>query len=244
MRIKDILYVEVLAIRSSRIFQDYAKICARCRTERQKYKEKDQKYPGQGFSELFTGFGTYNENIDVLLILDAHGGGRKWFKKKPPLEETACELEKYYCTEPLQTFHQMKIRGILSELDDTGASWFITDLVKCFVYNNPLNREIAEKNCFNSYLKKQICYLKPRSVVMFGNRVINIIEKGILIPNRINIQIGKLSKIHGKKSMGEIKIDNTIFSSEFIYSIFPSQWTADIWIKYNAKEKLLNSIKY
>jgi len=79
---------------------------------------------------------------------------------------------------------------------------------------------------------------------MFGKRVIKIIENEIMIPGKINIQKGKLSEKHGKKLIGEINVDNIIFSSEFIYSIFPSQWTADLWIKYNAKEKLLDTLNY
>ena len=176
------------------------------------------------------------------MILDAHGGGREWPKKKPSLEDSAHELEKYYRTDPLQKFHQKEIREFLSELDNRGISWFITDLVKCFVFNSPWNREIAEKNCFNNYLRKQICDLKPRYIIMFGKNVIKIIEKEILISNRIITQTGILSKKHGKKSIGNVKIDKVIFPSEFIYSLFPSQWTADAWIEYNAKEKLLNAL--
>lgn len=221
------------------IFLNRDNLCIACREKRIEFAKDDKKWDKdgekRGYSDFLGGFGEEKKGVDVFIILDSHGGGRKWPEIKPSLEEMNEKLKIYYLKEDPNSFHQMEMRKIIQELEQKKISWYVSDLVKCFVKNKKIknpdkdNRKIAEDHCFDNYLKKQILLLQPKIILMLGGKVIRIIERNILQKNKIK---------HGNYLLGK----NEFISTHFLYSLFPAQWTADIWIKHGGSLPLLNSI--
>ncbi len=118
------------------------------------------------------------------------------------------------------TFYQYYMSKLLNNLGN--INWFVTDFAKCYTSNDKFR--IASKYC-NKYLKKQIDYLKPKIVVLFGGDVINNFRK--YFDKTIDKQI-KITDAHGK-------LINKKTDYQIIASIFPSQSSANKWMQYEIK---------
>jgi uracil-DNA glycosylase family 4 len=169
------------------------------------------------------------------MILDSPAG-REW-ESGVSLGEASKQLRGYYLCDPPNSFHQMELRKILKWLDDRNLRWYVTDLVKCYVHNDTNNREKAEEECY-AFLSKQIAQLRPRKVVMFGKTVLDMLDRKGLTHFDREGRKQRSSSIHGKVFEGS----GMLGGATTIFSIFPSQWTADVWILMNALETLKREI--
>jgi hypothetical protein len=213
----------ILASEPSRgLFAKFNKrpFCRECQSERSKFSEKDRK--GTPFySNLLLGFSSKNIMVplDVLIVGEAHGGGRKedFREKQKELFTEIHQIAKYYRELPDKTFHQQQLRILLENLDQAGVTWVFTDLIKCFVWHRHdevndldgrMNWETAIKHC-RTYLEEQIALLRPRKILGLGGTV----------SQYFNIDEPQ----HGGIYTIRIK------SCSYIHSLFPSRWTADQW---------------
>jgi hypothetical protein len=199
--------------------------CENCRDkpERSKFKPNEQK--NNSYSNLIPGFSScdirkLSPPIDVLIVGETHGGGREEdFREQKDLDYEVKYISDYYLREELVKFHQQQMRELFHKLDELNKSWFFTDLVKCFVWKkDKTNIKIAIDNC-SKYLDKQISSLEPEKILVLGRMVA---EKYFGLKTK--------SSKHGK---------NYIFKFEeklipIVWSRFPSQITADRWIKEKA----------
>jgi hypothetical protein len=201
-------------------------LCSQCHEERSEFKERD--YKGQNcYSNLLPGFSSEKLTvpIDILVIAEAHGGGRKTdFRKQVNLKEEMDNIGDYYLKKEIEKFHQSEMRKLFNILKNANKTWVFTDLIKCFVWqgdDNELhgkkNREIAIEYC-RKYLDEQIKITKPKIFLALGNTVLS--------------KYFKLPKLnHGDKQ--------PINGSSLIFSIFPSRNTADLWVKYGGWNKIV-----
>lgn len=213
----------ILAEPSRRLFKKFNNerpFCDECKSERTKFSDKDRK--GTPFySNFLLGFSSKNTivPIDVLIVGEAHGGGRKedFREKQEELYTEIHQIAKYYRELPDKTFHQQQVRILLENLDRAGVSWVFTDLIKCFVWrgldkDNDLdgrtNWNVAIKHC-RKYLEGQIALLQPKKILGLGGTVTQ------------DFNIDKPE--HG--GIYTIKVSNC----SYIHSLFPSRWTADQW---------------
>jgi hypothetical protein len=160
-------------------------------------KGNDRKYYRKGIdrrSDMLVGI--YSKDckppIDVLLVTFGHGGG-PWKKKPLKFEEMKKEIETHYHDKEkyIETFHQFAIRELLEKLDKNDASWYLTDLIKCYVHTHNKkgerkgdeNKKRAIENCKN-YLEKQVMRLKPKVTVLFGGDVQRGIFEQVLKPKK------------------------------------------------------------
>lgn len=173
------------------------KLCEECRQSRRKFqyrktessvlrplKGNDRKYYFHGIrrcSDLLVGI--YSESckppVDVLLVTFGHGGG-PWKEEPLSFGDMKTEIEKHYRNKGkyIETFHQFAIREVLDRLDKSSVSWYLTDLIKCYVHTHNKkgrkNKSKAIEYCKN-YFEKQVNVLKPKVIVLFGGDV----QKGI-----------------------------------------------------------------
>lgn len=211
-------------------------LCNQCHRERLKFSIKDKKN-NNSYSNLLPGFSSEKIKfpLDLLIVAQAHGGGRKEdFRNQVDLEAEIVNLAEYYLIKPIKKYHQQEMRYFLSYLNNKRINWVFTDLIKCFVWRgydekNNLdgseNVRIAIKNC-SLYLKRQIKVLRPPKVLVLGKTVaIEYFE----LPNKLE---------HGNIYTGSIG------DHEFpiVYSIFPSQFTADLWVEHGGWRKIFNNI--
>jgi hypothetical protein len=201
-------------------------LCGVCREKRAIFYDKDQK--SDSFSNLLPGFSssTVNLPLDVLIVAEAHGGGRiKDFRQQKDLEFEVNNIAQYYLESKLERFHQQEVRSLLNILDKSKVKWVLTDLIKCFVHQDyKENREIAIKYC-SEYLNEQIESFQPKQIIVLGKTVANKYFR----LNRLN---------HG--DMKFIKTRNG--TSKLIYSIFPSRNTADLWVANDAWKPVLRAM--
>jgi len=230
--------------------------CKKCRAQRRhiiKYDrkgkpiEKDKKY-GE-FSDILVGFcnhekmGKIKAPIDILIVADSHGGGRKesFINKQETLKDSADRLKKYYYGKWKDlgwvTFHQYEIHKLLNNISD--KNWFFTDLVKCYIdrikQNGQDNMHLAGQCCYY-YLKKQIRVMKPKIILLLGWRVRSAFEMDGLVKINENDKRKTISELHGRIYKGN---DNRTY---YIYSVFPSQRTADIWTKVGGWKKVFGAL--
>jgi len=207
--------------------------CNECQKQRSKFLEKDKKH-NSCYSNLLLGFSSEDIDIpiDVLIVAEAHGGGRKEnFRPQLDLEREIAGLAEYYLSESLQKFHQKEMRKLLRTLNDNRKTWVFTDLIKCFVWqgkdkkNNlrsPDNKDLAIQKC-RIYLDEQIEILRPNNVLSLGRTVTQ--------------QYFKLQGKFEHGSIHECRIKNHTFN--IVFSIFPSRNTADLWIANGEWKKIL-----
>lgn len=202
--------------------------CEECRGIRNEFRLKDMK--NGYYSNFIPGFSsrTLKIPLDVLIVAEAHGGGRpETFREQKNLDNEIDDLAKYYLSEHLKKFHQKEMRALLVELTSRGKSWIFTDLIKCFVWqgkDNELkgkeNKKEAIKRC-SCYLDEQISILKPRKILCLGNTVAK--------------EYFRLKKpMHGK----EYPVNGNII----VHSTFPSRNTADIWVKNEGWKQILQKL--
>jgi len=213
-------------------------LCDKCREERKRYKKYDQKKQGF-YSNILVGFASkpiakLNPPIDVMVLAESHGGGnyRKWKdlqSSKLSLENAMRFLEEYYRTKPLKKFHQSCIKKLLNELDQRKYAWFFTDVVKCFVAKTDGNFKSAIEKC-KEYLHQQISVLDPRVIIALGN----VAWRTLGLPLE-----RKAVECHGKIKLREILGRKR----GIIYSVFPSQSTADKWIEAGEEPPVLKKIE-
>jgi len=184
------------------------KCCKDCRKEREDFqsplkqtKEKskktvkcnDKKYYYFGIdrcSDMLVGIHSKNckPPIDVLLVIFGHGGG-PWERESLKFEAMKKEMETYYHDKDkyIETFHQFAIRELLDKLDEKHVSWYLTDLIKCYVHTYKIrgdkNKEKAICFCKN-YLERQVTLLRPKMTVLFGGDVQKGIFEQVLEPKK------------------------------------------------------------
>jgi hypothetical protein len=115
---------------------------------------------------------------------------------------------------------------------------------------------IAQKHCFK-HLKKQIFILNPEKIILLGYRVQNAFlkefvkedEREKLNPIKFKKngeKKGEISskekEIHGRSYPIEINEGRKKIHTEIVFSIFPSQWTADIWVSSGDWKKIKERI--
>jgi len=209
--------------------------CKKCRSDRKDFQNKDMKKGEDGEKHLgiiIPGFSSPEVSpLDIMIIADSIGGGRKGdFRPKTniPLEKVVHYLGDYYLDDKIATFHQYQMRKLLYWLErDFQSNWIFTDLVKCFVYqggeqvngrNGKANMKKAIGYC-SQYLDDQIEKLNPQIILILGTRVAS---------NYCNLRSSQLRQLkHGDR----FKCNRNDRHHDFIYSIFPSMRTADIWVK-------------
>jgi hypothetical protein len=189
-------------------------LCRNCHRERSRYNDIDQR--SNSHSNLLPGLSSTKVNLplDILIIAEAHGGGRtKDFRQQSDLEFEVNNIGGYYLESRIDKFHQHEIRILLNFLTESDKKWVFTDLIKCFVHQKyKENREIAIKYC-SRYLNEQIESFQPKTIIALGRTV-----------------AGKYFKLRGLKH-GEVKnIKTRNGTMKLIYSIFPSRNTADLWV--------------
>lgn len=114
------------------------KQCEGCREARKAFSEKEKKWHGK-YSPIYPGF-WHNINqppnlpIDVLIVTQSHGGG-DWPEKNNK-ESVIKDSYDYHKIKKIVKFFQHNIRKIVDSLDASNTTWFVTDLVKCFIVNN------------------------------------------------------------------------------------------------------------
>lgn len=210
-------------------------LCEECRAARKGFLEKDRGEGVDGKKHLgiiIPGFSSPKVvPLDIMIIAESIGGGRKDdFRQEAslPLELVIPHLRNYYFSEQIIRFHQYEMRKMLNWLEnDLKKTWVFTDQVKCFVYQG---REIVEgedgndnmkkaiKHC-SKYLDEQIQCLNPKVFLVLGKKVAE---------NYCDIKGRRLRELtHGQRGT----FNKNGISYNFIYSIFPSGRTADIWVK-------------
>lgn len=223
------------------IFKDQAQICKQCRVKRKEWKKDEQKFgPNKNKYSNFLGGVGKTENIDIFIISDAHGGGKKQYDEDIALQDSNKILENHYLNDNIITFYQKEMRQLFKKLDEKGIRWYASDLVKCFVKSGKklkANREIAEEFCFKNYLEHQIKTLNPKIILLLGGAVINKIEE----QNWFEKRQGKwhLTEHHGETKTGQI---GDKYPVSFIFSLFPSKNTADRWVKCGEWDKVIKQI--
>lgn len=146
-------------------------------------------------------------------------------------------------------FHQHTIHKILKLLEDNGyKKWFYTDLVKYFVLDKDFKTEAKE--CIK-YLGKQIGLLQPKVILMFGGEVQQTIEKHLI--NRQKTKYWRKpknqSELHGWSTVVNPedwkaeKWEGPNIETHLVYSIFPSQRTADLWVEKDGEGALFGKLK-
>ncbi|MDD3295794.1 MAG: hypothetical protein PHU64_00355 [Candidatus Omnitrophica bacterium] len=212
------------------------KLCNECRSARSEFRLKDQKY-NSSYSNLLPGFSSSKVKIpiDVLVIAEAHGGGReKCFRKQLSLEKEVTEIGNYYRSDSIEKFHQYEMRKLFKRLDQKGKSWIFADLIRCFVWqgidiaanlDGRINVQKAIGYC-RKYLDKEIAFLKPKKIICLGNKVA---RDYFGIDERM---------IHGM----EYKYNSKNTESVVIRSYFPSRNTADIWVTVGGWKEILAKI--
>lgn len=211
-------------------------LCNQCHRERVKFSTMDKK-KHNSHSNLLPGFSSENIKLplDLLIVAEAHGGGREEdFRNQVDLKAEIVNLAEYYLIKPIKKYHQQEMRHLLNYLNNKRIKWVFTDLIKCFVwrgYENKNNLDgsenvrIAIRNC-STYLKEQIKTLRPKKVLALGKTVAIEYFK---LPNKLE---------HGNTYAG------LVGDQEFpiVYSIFPSQFTADLWVEHGGWKKVSNNI--
>jgi len=191
------------------------KYCKDCKLFRSVFSKKDKKH-NNSYSNLLPGFSSKNLEIpiDVLVIAEAHGGGRKsTFRTQKELAIEVNEIGNYYLVDPIKKFHQKEMRDLFEELEKRNLTWVFADLIRCFVWQGNENKLDGRKNVQQSiifckkYLDKEISFLKPKKIICLGKKVA---EKYFGIKDKL---------AHG-----------SICKSNVIWSYFPSRNTADIWV--------------
>ena len=204
-------------------------ICGKCYSDRKVFETRDQK--GHGCrSNLLPGFssGKIDKPIDILIVAEAHGGGRpEDFRPQKDLDYEVSWLGDYYLESPLKRFHQQQVRNLLNKLSYAGKTWVFTDLIKCFVWhgsNSELNGRdnwmIAIRHC-SGYLEEQMSLLQPHMVLGLGGTVAQYFK----------LDKPKHGSIHGVSING----NHTVY----VHSLFPTQWTADRWVSENGWELVI-----
>ncbi|HEV7331886.1 MAG TPA: uracil-DNA glycosylase family protein [Flavisolibacter sp.] len=203
-------------------------LCVRCREERKMFAPNDKKH-NSSYSNMIPGFSSRHLNIpiDVLIIAEAHGGGRKeGFREQIGLQAELEGLEHYYLQQDLSKHHQSEMRKLLIQFDELNFSWVFTDLVKCFVWqankgglDGRENFKIAIRHC-SKYLDEQLSLLKPKVILSLGSRVSSFFE----------IKYPKHGNVYQRKGFS------------VLHSTFPSRNTADHWVKNKEWVPIINQI--
>lgn len=223
---------------SRQLFEEINKrtYCNDCQKERSIFSIKDKKY-NNCYSNLLPGFSSKKTSIpiDILIVAEAHGGGREdTFRPQTNLEIEIAGLGNYYLKFPLQKFHQSEMRKLLNILNESDKNWVFTDLIKCFVWQGrdnskklkvSKNKETAIEYC-RKYLDKQIHTLRPKKILSLGNTVT---KKYFNLNDHI---------CHG--SVHKLSIND--YSFELVFSIFPSRNTADRWVEYGEWENIVSKL--
>ena len=119
------------------------------------------------------------------------------------------------------------MRKLFSRLNKMEVSWVFTDLVKCYVYDKKtdgaINFEMAKGHCRN-YLNDQIRNLKPKLILTLGKTVFkqltdfkNAPEHGVIVNCNKHMTI--------------------------VHSIFPSERTANMWVKNGGWREVVRGIR-
>jgi hypothetical protein len=215
------------------------KVCKECRESRVRWKNKDFK--DGHYSNMLLGFG-YDDiekiqtPIDVLIVAEGHSG-KHWPENQEDFREVLNHLKGLYLSEKDETFHQVSIRDIIRQFNNKKIKWYFTDITKCYIFNDEdgENFNIAVGNCIK-YFEKEINTLNPKIVLMLGSRVQNSIAEKIIKPNKIQPLKEKSQTDRNLKYV-------TDGHTYFLYSIFPSQRTCDLWIKEGNRERLIEVIE-
>lgn len=199
--------------------------CERCHLDRIQFVHYDKKH-NECYSNLLLGFSSEIVKIpvDLLVIAEAHGGGReKNFRSQLDLETEVTEFAEYYLNESLHKFNQKEMRILFKALNDNRKTCVFTDLIKCFVWQGrdretnlrgSDNRLTAIQHC-RTYLDEQIEILQPKKVLCLGNTV----AKHYFKLKKPEFKHGSVHKMQIRKHKFDL-----------VFSIFPSRNTADLWV--------------
>ncbi len=205
------------------------KLCAKCKEERKLYLPADRKNYGCE-SNLLLGFSSPQIRIplDLLIIAQAHAGGKQTYRSQRDTNFEVKNLGDYYLDPErnlnnLRTFHQKECRILFRYLNSRKISWLFTDLIKSYVSSDKKNMQIAVKHC-SKYLTEQIQILEPKKILCLGKLVSKHISK--LESKQIQ---------HGSVFVTHINNKNT----RIIFSMFPSARTSDKWIEIGGWRKII-----
>lgn len=207
--------------------------CERCQSDRASFSIQDKKHKNC-YSNLLPGFSSeeFSIPIDILIVAEAHGGGREdSFRPQADLGTEVAGLGDYYLQMPLQKFHQKEMRKLLTILTQNGKTWVFTDLIKCFVWQGRDDtRKLKGSDSKDTairhrrkYLDKQIVSLRPQKVLSLGNTVAD--------------QYFRLQDHFSHGSVHKCRVDDHSF--DLVFCIFPSRNTADLWVQYGEWEQII-----
>jgi len=220
-------------------------LCKKCRDKREISSEEYVIQKGERYySDIVLGFGSkeiinYEEgdDVDVFFILESYGGGESWdwhqnYQDERWIQFGECErslkgcsndLKRYYLEKKIDSYHQKVLRDLIDEIK-TDYTYFVSDLIKCYIDKSDKNNiNQASEHCGN-LLKQQIDDLSPRLLVSFGARAKSFIRREYQnIPR----------SYQNFKDMNGLKIsnlDNEPFKC--IISPFPSASNADMFEEF------------
>jgi len=219
---------------SRRLFEEVNKrpFCNQCQIKRSHFSIHDKKF--NCYSNLLPGFSSEKVKvpIDILIVAEAHGGGREdTFRPQIDIEKEVGDLGDYYLMLPLIKFHQKEMRRLFTILNQNNKNWIFTDLIKCFVWQGndkakklkgSENKDIAIQHC-RQYLDNQLVTLLPNMVLSLGKTVTN--------------QYFHLRDPLSHGSVHECKVGGHSF--KLVFSNFPSRNTADLWIQNGEWENII-----
>jgi len=220
-------------------------LCRKCRNEREISSEEYVIKEGERYySDIVLGFGSKelinyedSDDVDIFLILETYGGGESWNWHQDDLddrwiqfsdgersmEQCASDLKRYYLEKNIDSYHQKIIRDLISEIQ-TDYTYFVSDLVKCYIdKEDNYNIDKASEHC-GDLLKQQIEDLSPNLLVSFGTHAKKFIGQ----------QYQSIPRTHQNfKDMNGLRISN-LDNEDFKLIIypFPSASNADLFEKF------------
>ena len=221
----------------NKVFDDEKSFC---------YSDSPCMKKTKDYSNFNPGFATTKKlsnpkNIDLLVLLQQHGGGDKIVEKGSItrkertngllLEDVVLNMTQFYISKNHLNFHQNEMNKLFRYLDDCGVSWVCTDFIKCYVKNeNDVNAEkhpnrinkgrtkysnrILSASYCRHYLEKQILAFNPSKILSLGGFTTEHF-------------FGEKDFSHGNDADFNLEGNNY----HLIMSYFPTQWQADLWVR-------------
>jgi len=121
------------------------------------------------------------------------------------LDYEVWQIARYYRSLPDKTFHQQQVRNLLEILDDKEKTWVFTDLIKCFVWHGKDGDLDGRKN-WQDAIEFCSTYLEEQIEFLKPRKILGL-----------GNTVTQYFKAHSHKPI-------------YVGSLFPSQWTADLWV--------------
>lgn len=199
--------------------------CAVCKEARRESGGGDVKHGSR--SNMLLGFHTQQEfdALDVLVLAESHGGGRKesFYYPNKTVQEELSGLYHYYMDATIEKFHQQQMRELFKFLDVNDIKWLFTDLVKSYVSKRPEENFSAAIHHCSQYLNEQLNLYRPRKILSMGSYNYRYFASKYNLPPR-----AKHGDVFNLEPLG----------ARLIHVTFPSAMTANHWAKAQGWEPI------